>query len=211
MVIFKSLLIEFQRYYPELLDTCYVVNTPMFFQDIYDFEIKPIISKETAAKIIITGEQTHKSLQDKVDVDKLPRLYGGSCECDATCVYSDKGPWADVENKINFQNRYMTEIGGALGGGAMEEFKLQEDDDDQIDLLGEKGGLEALKNALRQGEFQGFDMDGDDLHKIKNNTVIDGGDGDAQYLKEEMLKNMLQKNMINLPGQTPMNTQIDEE
>jgi CRAL/TRIO domain len=56
MVIFKSLLIEFQRYYPELLDSCYVVNTPMFFQDIYDFEIKPIISKETAAKVIITGE-----------------------------------------------------------------------------------------------------------------------------------------------------------
>lgn len=46
----------------------------------------------------------------------------------------------------------MTEIGGALGGGvAMEEFKLQEDDDDQIDLLGERGGLEDLKNALKNG------------------------------------------------------------
>lgn len=80
-------------------------------------------------------------------------MYGGNCECDATCIYSDKGPWADVENKINFQHRHnMTEIGGALGGGvAMEEFKLQEDDDDQIDLLGERGGLEDLKNALKNG------------------------------------------------------------
>jgi hypothetical protein len=38
-------------------------------------------------------------------------------------VYSDKGPWADVENKINFQNRYMTEMAGALGG-PVEEFKF---------------------------------------------------------------------------------------
>ena len=53
---------------------------------------------------------------------------------------------------------------------------------------------------------------GDDLHKIKNNTVI-GGSGDDMYgyNQEEVLKNMLQKNMINLPGQTPMNTQIDDE
>ena len=29
-------------------------------------------------------------------------MYGGACDCEATCVYSDKGPWADVENKINF-------------------------------------------------------------------------------------------------------------
>jgi hypothetical protein len=47
----------------------------------------------------------------------------------------------------------MTEIGGALGGGAMEEFKLQEDEDDQIDLLGERGGLEELKHALKMGDF----------------------------------------------------------
>lgn len=96
----------------------------MFFQDIYESEIKPHLSPETAAKVLITGESTHSSLQSKFDLSNLPREYGGECSCEATCVYSDKGPWADVENKINFQNRYMTEIGGALGGGAMEEFKL---------------------------------------------------------------------------------------
>jgi len=37
-----------------------------------------------------------------VEAEELPKLYGGNCECDATCVYSDRGPWADVENKINF-------------------------------------------------------------------------------------------------------------
>lgn len=54
---------------------------------------------------MITGECSHKDLLSRVEADNLPNLYGGSCECEATCVYSDKGPWADVENKINYQNR----------------------------------------------------------------------------------------------------------
>lgn len=101
-LIFKSLLIELQRFYPELLESCFVVNTPMFFPDIYDSEIKQLLSPETASKVFFTGEQTHKGLLEKIEAGKLPRIYGGNCECDATCVYSDKGPWADVENKINF-------------------------------------------------------------------------------------------------------------
>ncbi len=101
-VIFRSLLIEFQRYYPEMLDKCFVLNTPMFFEDYYEAEIKPHLSKKLAQKVVITGESFHKELIEKIDSDKLPKLYGGECECDATCVYSDKGPWADVENKINY-------------------------------------------------------------------------------------------------------------
>ena len=96
------MLIEYQRYYPEVLFKCYVLNTPMFFEDYFESEIKPHLNPVTAAKVLITGENFHKELLERVDMGKLPRLYGGSCECDAMCVYSDKGPWADVENKINY-------------------------------------------------------------------------------------------------------------
>lgn len=51
--------------------------------------------------------------------------------------------------------------------------------------------------------------EGDDLMKIKNNTII-GTDPDM-LSQQEMLKAMLNKNMINLPGQTPMNTQMGDE
>lgn len=101
-MIFRSLLIEFQGYYPELLDSCFVLNTPMFFEGFFESEIKPHLSPKTVSKIFITGENVHKNLYDKVDVDLLPKIYGGNCDCEATCVYSDKGPWADIENKINF-------------------------------------------------------------------------------------------------------------
>lgn len=74
----------------------------MFFEDYYESELKPHLSARTASKIVITGENSHKDLLEKFDTANLPKLYGGVCECEAMCVYSDKGPWADVENKINF-------------------------------------------------------------------------------------------------------------
>ena len=77
----------------------------MFFDGIWESDIKPHLSPKTIAKIHITGESSHKALQERFDPANLPALYGGACECDATCVYSDKGPWADIENKINYQNK----------------------------------------------------------------------------------------------------------
>ena len=74
----------------------------MFFEDYFESEIKPHLSKKLAAKIILTGENFHKELTEKVEPSYLPKIYGGQCECEAMCVYSDRGPWADVENKINF-------------------------------------------------------------------------------------------------------------
>ena len=162
----------------------------MFFQDYFESEIRPHLSQQTAAKIVITGEATHKSLQEKVEESKLPKIYGGQCDCEATCIYSDKGPWTDIENKINFQNRYMTEIGGAHGGSVvvMEEFKLQEDDDDQVDLLGEKDNIEALQlimmqEALKSGGIQSH-SNGDGVESIRNNTIIGPSDDyDLQAFK----------------------------
>ena len=61
-VIFRSLLIELQHFYPELLSICYLVNTPMFFLDFFESEIKPHISAKTQEKIIITGESSHKQI-----------------------------------------------------------------------------------------------------------------------------------------------------
>jgi hypothetical protein len=82
-------------------------------------------------------------------------------------------------------------------------------------------GLSDLKNAIFMSKYiihdsfmdnfvdmPGDGYDPDDISKIKNNTVI--GD-DFNDHKEDMLRSMLQKGMINLPGATPMNTQMDDE
>lgn len=55
-----------------------------------------------------------------------------------------------------------------------------------------------------------FQYDGDNIHSIKNNTII-GGCNDEDDQQQEMLRNMLQKQLMNVPGATPMNTQMDDE
>jgi len=76
-----------------------------------------------------------------------------------------------------------------------------------VDLLNENRGLDDLKKEL-QRNIPGEQLEGDDLGKIKNNTIV----GDNQQENEhELIKNMLKNNMINLPGQTPMNTHVDED
>ena len=40
----------------------------------------------------------------EVDEYELPSLYGGLCECKATCIYSEKGPWTEVEKTVNYKD-----------------------------------------------------------------------------------------------------------
>lgn len=79
-----------------------VVNAPMFFESHYLTEIKPQFSLHTASKILITNESAPKELLDVVTPENLPRIYGGKCDCIAQCIYSEKGPWTDVVNTIDY-------------------------------------------------------------------------------------------------------------
>lgn len=76
-LIFRTLLIEFQYYYPELLQRCYILNAPMFFEGFYDSEVKSHLSANTVQKISITGESSHKDLIENVLPEELPTIYGG--------------------------------------------------------------------------------------------------------------------------------------
>lgn len=44
-LILRALLSEWQKFYPEMLDRCFIVNSPMFFEGFWDSEIKPYIKE----------------------------------------------------------------------------------------------------------------------------------------------------------------------
>lgn len=60
------------------------------------------------AKILITGESSPEQLMQAVEKERLPTVYGGECNCQAQCIYSDKGPWTEVLNVVDFQNKQYT-------------------------------------------------------------------------------------------------------
>ena len=169
--VFKQLTLEVQRFFPELLHKLYILNTPMFFENAWEGELSACIDKETLQKVYISGDDSHDDLLAEVDEKDLPEIYGGECECEATCVYSDKGPWCDIENTINYKDpdakkkmdsdddpqdmdeRILNSLKFMLGGGKMqEEFKMQEGDEDNIDLLTEKSKSKDLSEFYAQNE-----------------------------------------------------------
>lgn len=95
---------ELSKRFPELVHSIIIVNTPMFFENFYNNEILPNLSERTAAKVLITGESAPQCLIEAVEPERLPQLYGGQCNCSAQCIYSEKGPWSDILNVIDFQN-----------------------------------------------------------------------------------------------------------
>lgn len=73
-----------------------IVNAPSSFTMIWGM-IKPWISKETAAKVDILGNDYSKVLLELIDADNLPSSLGGKCTCAGLggCPLSGAGPWMD--------------------------------------------------------------------------------------------------------------------
>jgi len=76
----------------------------MFFENIWESQLIKSVNTETVKKIRFSSANTHPELSKSVDEYELPSLYGGTCSCKATCIYSEKGPWTEVENMIDYKN-----------------------------------------------------------------------------------------------------------
>ena len=85
-----------QNYYPERLGTFYLVNAPWGFSGVWSI-IKGWLDPVTVAKIHILGSGYRKELLEQVPAENLPKLFGGTCECDGGCELSDMGPWRDPQ------------------------------------------------------------------------------------------------------------------
>ena len=70
--IFKALVSDLSKQFPEIVHSVIVLNAPMLFESHYLTEIKPQFSERTASKILITAESSPVELLDVVDLDRLP-------------------------------------------------------------------------------------------------------------------------------------------
>jgi hypothetical protein len=85
-----------QNYYPERLGKLYVLNAPWGFATVWAF-IKRWLDPVTVAKIHILGSGYQTELLSQIPKENLPKQYGGSCQCEGGCEFSDQGPWKDPQ------------------------------------------------------------------------------------------------------------------
>jgi len=78
-----------QDYFPGLLGKCFILNTPLFFPDIWEANLRHHV--DPATSVIMTGSSTHPELQAAVDADRLSALYGGLCSSKGGCLTKDRG------------------------------------------------------------------------------------------------------------------------
>jgi hypothetical protein len=87
-------------------------------------------------KFFLTGESFHPEFN--ISKSNLPSLYGGNCMCEASCVYSEKGPWSTIENKVNYRDRVDSGDEEQKFNSKNNDAPRFESDSDDEDLLGRK-------------------------------------------------------------------------
>ncbi|KAJ6494614.1 CRAL-TRIO domain-containing protein [Mycena polygramma] len=100
-----------QDHYPECMGKFYIINAPWGFSTVWSF-IKPWLDEVTVAKIDIIGSGYKDKLRAQIDVNDLPKEFGGNCVCPGGCSLSDAGPWNPSGGKV-----VETESGGKVLSG----------------------------------------------------------------------------------------------
>jgi len=85
-----------QNYYPERLGRLYLINAPWGFSGVFNV-VKGWLDPVTVEKIHVLGSNYQKELLSQVPAENLPKMFGGVCECDGGCGFSDAGPWTDPQ------------------------------------------------------------------------------------------------------------------
>jgi len=80
-----------QNYYPERLGRLYIINAPWGFSGVFSV-VKKFLDPVTVAKIHVLGSGYEKELLSQVPKENLPKQYGGTCQCEGGCEFSDAGP-----------------------------------------------------------------------------------------------------------------------
>jgi hypothetical protein len=110
-------------------------------------------------KIFLTAESSHPKLLELIEASKLPKEYGGEATAEATCIYSERGPWTEVENHINYQE--------AVSGD--KKAPKEEESKGEFELQGEEPPVDLL-NGMEGDEFNYAPSDEEDgnLDEFKN-------------------------------------------
>ena len=85
-----------QNYYPERLGKLYLINAPWGFSSIFHV-VKGFLDAVTVEKIQVLGSNYQHELLKQIPKQNLPKMFGGSCDCDVGCALSDPGPWQDPQ------------------------------------------------------------------------------------------------------------------
>jgi hypothetical protein len=119
------------NYYPWIMDCMYFVNTSLVFKTIWA-PCKYLYEYETRQRIFLLGFDYKKELLKKIDIQNLPKFFGGMCNCQPYgCIFSNVGPWNEqkTEGEKRREKNYLEKIETLK----MEKNNIEDDEDEHFD------------------------------------------------------------------------------
>lgn len=113
----------------------HLLNTPIFFEQLFDSQIKPLLTESTLSKITMSSGTSAGGLWEP---EHCPRIYGGKSQFSFEV---ENGPWLSVAPVYDAEES--------------KEFEMHESDDDQVDLLGTSEGedISDLRSQLKNSKL----------------------------------------------------------
>lgn len=139
----KSASAILQNYYPERLGRLYLINAPWGFSGAFNF-VKGFLDPVTVQKIHILGTGYQDQLLAQVPKENLPKQFGGTCECEGGCAFSDAGPWQDPKWAKTPKWAQRKDGGGVIDQEKMNEGPQGMGAGDQRPLQAEPGAQSNL-------------------------------------------------------------------
>ena len=97
------------NYFPGILGSLYFINTSLIFRTFWT-GWKYLYDYRTRNRIKLLGFQYKDELLKKISEKKLPKFFGGLCNCNPYgCLFSNEGPWND-EIKVKKEKNYLAII-----------------------------------------------------------------------------------------------------
>jgi hypothetical protein len=97
----------FDENYPEMLQSVVIVNAPRVFAILFNL-VKPLVSKETQAKMAFHGpneDEWKAILRERFDVTKIPQRWGGELEGSDPFCSQSTDVWPDGPLPLSFFSR----------------------------------------------------------------------------------------------------------
>ena len=131
MDFINKLITVCSNYYPGIMENMYFVNTSMIFRSIWA-PCKYLYENDTRERISLLGFEYKNELLKKIDIENLPKFFGGMCNCKPYgCIFSNIGPWNEPksEGEKRREKNYLEKI-----ENMKKDIQNKNDDDDEEDF-----------------------------------------------------------------------------
>ncbi|KAL1961259.1 hypothetical protein VTO42DRAFT_3205 [Malbranchea cinnamomea] len=141
-----------QNYYPERLGKLYIINAPWGFSTVFSV-IKGFLDPVTVNKIHVLGSGYESELLAQIPAENLPTQFGGTCECEGGCMFSDMGPWREPEwaRPAKWEMKKAEREAKKKEGQKEGEQEEEEEDEEKKKQKAEKEAEEKAKEAAAAG------------------------------------------------------------